>query len=397
MMAAAAGAFLLLIALYLTLPLASEALSLVRARVRPPPQPGAGQAPRLVFLVPAHNEEAMIEACVRSLLGLQLSQDQGRVIVIADNCSDATASLARAAGAECWERNDPAAAGKPRALAWAVARLDLSGWDAVVVIDADTIVDPGFVQALAPEMPLKARAVQAYFATLNERDNWLTRLAGLLARCRYEVTYPLKRRAGLNCPLTGNGMVIGVNLLADEGWRHFSITENWELYADYTVRGIEIRYAAGALILSHEVESLGQGGTQRRRWMAGRLHVLGEYGLALLRSRRVGPAQKLDALNELAGLSPVLHALVGVGVVWAATALPDGALRTLTLVLAILSFLPLVAATGVTLGRHPEPGRTLVALLMVPFYAVWRLAVALTTLLTLRDRAWNKTQRPKRA
>lgn len=396
MLAVAAGALLLLMALYMVLPLASEILSLVRPGFRPAEPPAAGERPRLIFLVPAHNEAGMIEACAQSLVAQRFPVEQRRVIVIADNCTDRTAELARATGAECWERDAPEAGGKPRALAWAVAQLKLGGWDAVVVIDADTIVDPGFAEALSADMPLKGRAVQSYFATLNEGDNWLTRLAGLLARCRYEVTYPLKRRAGLNCPLTGNGMVIGVELLAG-GWRHFSITENWELYADYTARGIEIRYAQKALILSHEVESLGQGGTQRRRWMAGRLHVLGEYGSALLRSRKIGFAQKLDALTELAGLSPVLHVLAAFAIAAATLLLPGGAVRTAVLVLAVMSLLPLAAATTLALIRHPEPGRTALALLMVPWYALWRVVVAIATLFTLRNRTWTKTERPRRA
>lgn len=395
MLAAIAGTLSLLLALYLMLPLTSEVLSLIRAWFRTPRPLSVGARPRLVFLVPSHNEESMIEACVQSLLA-QRRPGEHRVIVIADNCIDRTAELAQAAGVECWVRDEPAAGGKPRALAWAVARLDLSEWDAVVIIDADTIVDPGFAEALTGEMPLKGRAVQSYFATLNERDNWLTRLAGLLARCRYEVTYPLKRRAGLNCPLTGNGMVIGADLLA-EGWRHFSITENWELYADYTARGVDIGYARGALILSHEVESLSQGGTQRRRWMAGRLHVLIAHGGAILRSDRIGLLQKLDAITELAGLSPVLHSLGVLVALGAAALLPVGTLRTVVLALTVVSLLPLAAATTIALVRHPEPGRTALALLMVPWYALWRVVVAIMTLFTLRDRTWTKTERPRRA
>jgi cellulose synthase/poly-beta-1,6-N-acetylglucosamine synthase-like glycosyltransferase len=397
MVAVVAGLILLLAGAFLVLPVVSELWALVRALRRAPNGQRQGASPRLVFLVPAHNEELMVESCARSLLALRFRPEDRRVIVIADNCRDQTAALARGVGAESWERDAPAAGGKPQALAWAIAKLDLTGWDAVVVIDADTEVDPGFAEALVAEMPLRGRAVQAYFATLNERDNWLTRLAGLLARCRYEVTYPLKRRAGLNCPLTGNGMVIGVDLLADGGWRHFSITENWEMYADYTARGIEIRYAAGALIRSHEVESLQQGGTQRRRWMAGRLHVLADYGRALLASGKIGFAQKLDAMAELAGLSPVLHVLAALGVAAGATLYPDATVRGAALLLAGLSLVPLALATIIALVRHPEPGRTSLALVMVPVYAVWRVVVAIGTLLTLKDRRWTKTERPRRA
>ncbi len=391
------GAGLLLLASVLALPLASELLAAARGLVRRRPgSVGAPRTPRLIFLVPAHNESTMIEGCVRSLLVLRGPVADRRLVVIADNCSDDTAARARALGAECWERQDPARGGKPQALAWAIGKLELAGWDAVVVIDADTEVDPDFVTALGGEMPLERRLVQSYFATLNEWDNWLTRLAGLLARCRYEVTYPLKVRAGLNCPLTGNGMVIGARILEAEGWQHFSITENWEMYADFTSRGVDIGYARHALIRSHEVETLKQGGTQRRRWLAGRLQVLGEYALRILRSAKIGPLQKLDALTELAAPSPILHVLAVMVVTAAAFPCRADPMARAAGVLASLSLLPLVLATVLVLVRHPDPWGTVRALAMVPVYAGWRLVVALGTLFRLRDRTWKKTERPAR-
>ncbi len=392
-----AAILLLPAAVFLALPLMMEVAAVTRALVAGRRGQGReGGLPRLVILVPAHNEAMMIEACVRSLLALGGAAAGVRVIVIADNCSDATAALARAAGAECWERDDPTRGGKPQALAWAIGKLELAVWDAVVVIDADTEVDPGFAAALAGEMPLERRLVQSYFATLNEWDNWLTRLAGLLARCRYEVTYPLKARAGLNCPLTGNGMIIGARILEAHGWRHFSITENWEMYADFTARGVEIGYCRDALIRSHEVETLQQGGTQRRRWLAGRLQVLGEYAGRLLSSGRIGPLQKLDALTELAAPSPILQVLAVMGVTAAAFVCRADPLARMAMVLAPLSLLPLVLATVLVLMRHPEPGATVRALAMVPIYAGWRLVVAVGTLFRLRDRTWKKTERPAR-
>ncbi len=383
--------------LLLLLPLISDLLALFRNGIPEQRRGGDGTGvARLVFLVPAHNEAGMISACAASLVGMEYSGDHRRVIVIADNSSDRTAELARSAGAECWERTAPTEGGKPRALAWAIAQLDLAEWDACVVVDADTVVAPGFARALSDRMPLRDRAVQAYFAPLNEQESSLTRLAGVLARTRYEVTYPRKVRAGLNCPLTGNGMCLGAGLLADGGWRHFSITENWELYADYTARGVRILYAREALLMSHEAPTMRQGTTQRTRWMAGRLHVLAGFWRPLLTSSRIGVGQKVDALAELAGLSPVLHVLVALAIAALALALLPSATGGLLALLALGSLLPLTLAVLLVLARHPEPLRTVLAFGILPFYAVWRLATAAGTLLRLRDRTWRKTERPAR-
>jgi hypothetical protein len=234
--------------------------------------------------------------------------------------------------------------------------------------------------------------VQAYFGTLNEWDTWLTRLAGVLARARYEITYPLKRRAGLNCPLTGNGMCLGRELLRD-GWRWFSLTENWELYGEFTARNIPIDYAPGALLYSQEARSMRQGGTQRRRWLAGRIGVLRQWGGRILSSPGISWRQKLDALVELAGPSPVLHLVLALLLAALAGLFLHGASRIWTAALAIGSLAGTIGTTLAVLFRHPQPGRTILAFAMLPFYAVWRTGTALRTMLTLRDTAWRKTSR----
>jgi cellulose synthase/poly-beta-1,6-N-acetylglucosamine synthase-like glycosyltransferase len=143
------------------------------------------------------------------------------VVVIADNCSDRTAERAAANGAVCLERHDTAQPGKPRAIAWALTQVALDRHDAVIIIDADTTVDPGFARALSRAAPLEHKAVQAYFDVANPQDSALTRMAAVLASANFRVAYPLKRRAGVNAPLLGNGMGIGVGVLPAHGWKAF--------------------------------------------------------------------------------------------------------------------------------------------------------------------------------
>ena len=114
----------------------------------------------------------------------------------------------------------------------------------------------------------------------------------------------------LNCPLTGNGMCIGSDILAQHGWTAFSLTENWELYADYTARGIRIDLANQARLYALESESLSGSRTRRSRWLRGRAHVLGAYWRPICRSRSIRWHQKLDAIAELATLPPTVHTFV---------------------------------------------------------------------------------------
>jgi cellulose synthase/poly-beta-1,6-N-acetylglucosamine synthase-like glycosyltransferase len=352
----------------------------------------SSELPRLAFLVPAHNEELLILQCVRSLVMMDYPAHLRRIIVIADNSTDATARLAREAGAECMERSDQNRRGKPHALAWAIGQLRLAEVDACVIVDADTAVASGFAKGLAALAPLEGIAAQAYIGTLNEWDNWLTRLAGVLARCRYEFTYLLRDKAGLNCPLTGNGMCIGRGLLKADGWQAFSLTENWELYARYTAEGIPIRFARNARLFTQQVRSMRQGEIQRSRWSAGRTWALREWGLRILRSRHTFLLNKFATLSELAALTPVLHLTTVVAIVTFAILLPLPAHLWIA-GLAAASLASQVIATAAVLVQHPEPGATLWAFVRLPVYATWRLSVAAHTLLLPSNGEWRKTER----
>ena len=353
-------------------------------------KPGVA-TPRLLFLVPAHNEEELIPHCVRSLVSMDYPVECRRIVVIADNSSDLTASLARQEGAECLERWDKLKRGKPQAIAWALRLLDVAEYEACVIVDADTVVAPGFARGLAALAPLEGIAVQTNTGTMNEWDNWLTRLEGLLGRCRYEVTYRLRDAAGLQCPLTGNGMCIGRDLLQN-GWQAFSLTENWELYARYTAAGVEIRYAHDAKVFMQVVRSLSQGETQRSRWLAGRTWVLKTWWREILSSKKAAPAEKLATLAELAGLSPVLQ-LVGAVAVAALSLLVPAPARFWIAGIAVASLASHVTTTCLVLITHPHPRATVLAFLRLPIYAVWRASRATVTLLFPNSGEWLKTER----
>lgn len=376
------------------LPLLSELLSVLRrGRHFVIADQPSEEPPRLLFLVPAHNEELLIAGCVRSLLDMKYPLTKRRIIVLADNCSDRTAVVAREQGAESLIRDDQQAPGKPRAIAWALAQIELREWDACVIVDADSTVSPDFAAAIAKLGPLNDIAFQSNIGVLNETESWLTRLGGVLSRCRYEVTYPLKQSAGLNCPINGNGMGFGTTLLIRDGWRAFSIAEDSEQYAIYTAAGVPIRHAADANLFSQEARSLDQGVTQRRRWLAGRIRIIHEWGTRLLLSPHIGWHQKLDAFIELGLAIPVLHLLFAVSVAIAALVAVGGSAGRWIASLAVASLAGIAVNAIFVIGRHPQPWRTILSFFMLPVYALWRFVVLLGTVSTLRDVAWRKTAR----
>jgi cellulose synthase/poly-beta-1,6-N-acetylglucosamine synthase-like glycosyltransferase len=386
---------LLPLALLWLLPFASDLLSLLARlfRVARPASPAPVSAPtRLAFLVPAHNEALLIDAAVRSLIAQRHDHVEFAVWVVADNCDDDTAALARRVGATVLERRDQERPGKPAAIAWALGQIPLDDRDAVVIIDADTMVDVGFAEALAERAPLRDKAVQAWFGSSNPEESWLTRLASLLVDVRYEGQFALKRDTGLNVVLTGNGMCLGTGLLGRCGWVSDSLTEDLEMYARFTALGERIDYAAGAQLYAQEARDLGETATQRRRWQAGRWQVLASHVAPLLRSRAIGARQRLDALAELSFSGPVAHASVAL-LFGAGLCLLGTTAGRIVGGIFLLSIVPMAGWTCWALFRRSDRLTLMVDLLRLPFYAVWRGGLAIAALLTGRSGRWERSPR----
>jgi cellulose synthase/poly-beta-1,6-N-acetylglucosamine synthase-like glycosyltransferase len=387
---------LLPIAFLWALPLLSDLLAIavvaVKGRRAQSTQPDTGAArQKILVLVPAHNEASHIESCLRSLLAMHAVLSDYTVVVLADNCTDDTAAVARGAGVPVLERTDRVRTGKPRAIEWALHELPIETYDAVLIVDADTQADPGLTDGIAGVGNLRSSVVQAYDSLSNEGDSWLSLLAGLLTRVRYEGQFLLKTAAGLNCPLTGDGTCIGVDVLSRTGWAPDALTEGWELYARYTARGERTTYAPAAKLFAHEARTLQESATQRRRWQAGRFNVLSEYWRELLFSRRCGMRQKLDAFAELSSPGPVVHTVVG-GVCAGMLALPPSAVAHLTAAIFAFSIAPLALRAGRAWARSPDKAALAQAMLRLPLYAVWRLGLSLKLLMASETR-WQRSPR----
>jgi cellulose synthase/poly-beta-1,6-N-acetylglucosamine synthase-like glycosyltransferase len=315
-------------------------------------------------------------------------------LVVADNCTDRTAEIARAAGVRCLVRHAPGARGKPGAIAWTLSQVRVADYDGVVIVDADTEVDRDFAAQLATAAPLTPKAVQPYNGVSNRTENALTRMSAVWSAANHGLAYVLKTRAGVSVPLSA-GMCIGSGVLARYGWTVSSLSEDWELYALLTTRGVPVESVPGAHIRAQEAASLRASGSQRRRWTAGKVGVLLRYAWPLMRSRKAGVARKLDALAELSAVGPVLHAgIVGLAVALALWVRPPGWHGIVALLLAGL--LRPLSYTAAAIWRDPEPLGAVRAFLFLPFYAVWRLYTALTTLAMLGGRGarlWVRTAR----
>jgi cellulose synthase/poly-beta-1,6-N-acetylglucosamine synthase-like glycosyltransferase len=387
---------LALAAAVLLLPTLSDLLSLFRILARRSARipPGPAAHPRFLFLVPAHNEELLLPACLESLRRLRYRPEDREIVVVADNCTDRTADIARGAGVRCLVRTAPTDAGKPRAISWALAQLPVGNYDAIVIVDADTEVDPDFAACAAAAAPIADKVLQPYNGVSNETENALTRMAAVLSAANHGLAYVLKTRAGVNVPLSV-GMCIGSHVLSKVGWTVTSLSEDWELYAILTARGVQIAAVPGARIRAQEAATLSASSTQRRRWTAGKLNVLANHAWPIVRSRQAGLAEKLDALAELSAPGPVVHlGLVALATACATLLHPPATGWLVPMLLASLA--RPAAYTVAALVGDPEPISAIRAFAFLPVYAIWRIGAAVTALWILGDAPWIRTARATR-
>lgn len=356
------------------------------------PGDAAQATARLCFVVPAHDEELLIRRTVGSLRAMAYPADHMAVVVVADNCTDGTARAARDAGARVLERTTSTLRGKGHALAWTWDQVRHEPFDALIIIDADTIVDAHLARDIGAVPRLRGSAVQVYDDMSNEGETAITRMAGILTRSRYGIAYALKARAGLAVPLTGDGSVIGWEVLERHGLETETITEGWELYVRYTLAGVPSRYLGGCRVYAQEARSLDQSGTQRARWTAGRLSVLRAWAGRILAAPGLSLLQRLDLVAELSNVGPVVRAAMAMAGMAAAQLAPSPLRLPLTVLFSLGIVQPAWYAL-VSLVRHEAPGAALRAFAYLPVYAAWRVGVGLRAFGMSGRKHWVRTAR----
>jgi cellulose synthase/poly-beta-1,6-N-acetylglucosamine synthase-like glycosyltransferase len=347
-------------------------------------------------IVPAHNEETGIARTVSSLLAMDWPRGQFRVLVVADNCSDTTASVAREAGAHVLERQDATLRGKGYALSYAFARSIQDGFaEAVVVVDADAAVSANLLEAFAARIEGGARAVQALYGVLNPWSSWRTQLLAIAKGAFHVVRSRARERLGLSCGVRGNGWCVTHALLREVPYRYYSLTEDVEYGIALGVAGCRVEYAGEAQANADMASSEKNARTQRQRWEQGRFRLVASATLPLLRSAiklrslvcldlafdLIVPPLSYLVLNIvlLAGAAGALSIWIPAAALWAWWALGCAALVSLHVL------------RGWQLSKIGMRG--LMALAHVPGFILWRIWL----LLGRKTTEWVRTEREKRS
>jgi cellulose synthase/poly-beta-1,6-N-acetylglucosamine synthase-like glycosyltransferase len=292
---------LLLIALGVPAAYGLYLLLLTLLSYRPKPPMRVHRRMRFDVLVPAHNEAANIGRTVANLLALDWPADRYRLVVIADNCTDRTADLARLAGAEVLEREDPELRGKGYALDFGFEASRQSGWaDAVAVVDADSRATPNLLHAMAARLEAGAQAVQADHGVLNPGASWRTRIMAVAFSAFHRVRSRARENLGLSCGIRGNGWCVSLATLAAVPYRAYSLVEDVEFGVELGLAGMRVCYADEASVVSEMTTKPKNAATQRRRWEQGRSQLIGSFASRLLSAAvRQRSAMRLDLAIDL--------------------------------------------------------------------------------------------------
>jgi len=342
---AIAGGVVAVLALYLLLVVVAALLG----RKRISSAAGTHAQSRIVVVIPAHDEEQLVPRAVASLLDQTYPRDLYEIVVVADNCTDETATVAEAAGATVLVRNVPGSRGKGHALRWSFERIlgRHSPPDALVVVDADSVADPAFLAILEARFRAGAEAVQGESLLVPDGStSGALRAAAFLLVNRAR---PLGRAVlGLPSGLCGNGMLFSRRLLEDHPWDALTSTEDVEYTVKLRLHGIDPVFARGAIVTSPVAPSVRAAEEQELRWEGGQLHVARTHVPALLsravRERRAGLLDvalelSVPPIGYLAAAAAVLTAtggvLVATGIV-DAWALAPAAMAAVAILLYVL-------------------------------------------------------------
>jgi cellulose synthase/poly-beta-1,6-N-acetylglucosamine synthase-like glycosyltransferase len=390
------GVLLLLILLPLTLLVLYQWLLAVSSFFyRSPTAHSETRLARFLVMIPAHNEEAGIASTLESLRNVAYPSDHYRILVIADRCTDGTAAVARSRNAQCFERFD-GQPGKGAALAWGIqeAKSAQIAYDAIVIVDADTLVNRELLSAFNVELQAGHQVQQGYNYISNPWASPFTRIiavTGVLRNGRY---YAGKTALGLQGMLTGTGMCLSAAILARYGWTAFSVGEDWEFSVDLLLGGEKIYFNPSAKTFAKESQNLKQASYQRLRWASGRYAVIGSKVWALIRQGvRMGSLSLIDSAVTLVApnySSQASLAMLCLAGSWLNAGDPFWEFSfhwAAALLVAIAGYFLL----GVF--STEAPAKALAGLLLLPVFLPWRLTIEVLGMLGYGRRDWGRISR----
>ena len=284
------------------------AVGLIRRRWRDRREPK--KLHRYAVLISARNEEGVIGELIGSLKAQDYPSELLDIYVVADNCIDRTAPVAKAAGATVYRRFDHVEVGKGYALDYLLKCLKRDGlegrYEGYFIFDADNIVDPAFVREMNRVFDRDGfTAVTGYRNSKNFGQNWISAGYSIWFLREARFVNAARMALGVNCAVSGTGFLVSADFLREKGgWPYHLLTEDIQFSAECAAKGLRIGYCGQAVIYDEQPTSFRQSWDQRLRWSKGFYQVDAQYGPSLLKGIFRGGRQGLGCYDILLTVTP---------------------------------------------------------------------------------------------
>jgi cellulose synthase/poly-beta-1,6-N-acetylglucosamine synthase-like glycosyltransferase len=348
-------------------------------------------------IIPAHNEELVLAKTIQSALALDYPRRNYSVIVVADNCTDQTAAIAKAAGAEVHERFDQKLRGKGYALRWIFDKLvQKSSCDAVVVVDADSAMSQNFLKVMNYYLNKGSVSFQSTDIVDTGPASWsasMIRISFLL----FNYIRPLGRHVlGLPMGLRGNGMCLSMDTLKAVPWNAFSLAEDVDYGLQLLLKDIPTYFAPEAIAYATMPQQTKNAESQRSRWEGGRFSLIRTYSFPLLKTAWNRKSYMyLDTLIDLITPSIVnMIALMGVMVILNGILSIAGNSKAY-IYISLWLFAGFCGVIHLFLGLYiARADKTLYkALFNIPRYLLWKIGLYLHIFKSEKQGEWIRTTR----
>ena len=348
--------------------------------------------PKTTVLIPAHNEAAQIKQVIETLLPQITERD--RIIVIADNCHDNTAELARSTGVTVWERENLTERGKGYALDYAMQRIKDDPPQVLVILDGDCIVEPKTIEKITCKAIATGRPVQAtYLMEQPENPSLKDNISMFSIKVKNSVRLLGLNRLGWHSLLTGSGMAFPWSLIEQVSLAGSKTTDDMQLTVDLALNGSTPIFCPDALVMGRLMKDK-DAQSQRSRWEHGHLEMILVEVPRLLRAfLKTGNLAALGLALDLSipPLSLLLMAwFISAIVIWSATIFTSLSLVPAIIISVAGAFLiGGVLLSWVKFGRSDLPLKNSIA---IPFYILSKIPIYLKFLVKPQSR-WLKTER----
>ena len=354
---------------------------------------------RFALLIAAHNEELVIAHVIDSLAMQNYPKQLYDIFVVADNCCDRTAEIARKHGAIVYIRTNKDEKGKGHALEWMFNQIYnfKRKYDVISVFDADNLVTSNYLLEMNRKLCQGHKVVQGYIDSKNPFDSWIT--------CSYSIAFWLANRIfqlpryylGLSCGLCGTGFCIDVETLKKIGWGATCLTEDLEFTMKLALHGMKVAWAHNAIVYDEKPLTLKQSWHQRKRWMQGHADCAARFVMPLF--KRAFQEKDLTAFDCAVYLfQPIRFIFIGLITVmlWIETVFPESPFFNLKYVFPqqiwyLFVLLQLFYGPCIVLVERKFNLKVLLGFLIYPVYCLTWVPITIQGFLTKNNKDWNHT------